>query len=158
MLGSILPLKVTSDYSSHGDSTSSDVLTILLQHPASHSDDHSEIKHVYEFAKSGMILAYNFSKSEQTLRFQATAHESTNLLLLVRGIQWHGGLQVSVQSSDVAESFGEVEVESAEECRMALRKMESGYCKGESSLGEMWIRPGSGSLGLIVEISNLMPL
>lgn len=105
-----------------------------------------------------MVLSYNYSRSEQKLTFHATAHSesSKTLILLVRGITWHNGLQVQVTSNDVAREFGEMNVESSGECRVALRKMGRGYCKGEE--GEMWIRPGNGSLGVIVEINNLIPL
>eukprot|EP00026_Physarum_polycephalum_P007670 Phypoly_transcript_07735.p2 GENE.Phypoly_transcript_07735~~Phypoly_transcript_07735.p2 ORF type:complete len:250 (+),score=54.22 Phypoly_transcript_07735:802-1551(+) len=153
--GAIIPLQVTSDYSSHGDSSSSDALTVLLEHPASFPGDHAETKNVYEFGGPGLILSYNFTHATQKLEFRASAHKARKLLVLVRGVTVHDALRVAVNTADAGDFKEIVPVRDAQECRLALRDAARGWCRGDDVLGEMWIRPGDGSLGVFVEIFNL---
>lgn len=76
--------------------------------------------------------------------------------MLVRGITWHDELSVAVRSADEGE-FKEISpVSDAQECRLALRDAARGWCRGDDALGEIWIRPGGGSLGVFMEIFNLV--
>jgi hypothetical protein len=100
-------------------------------------------------------LTYNFTQAAQKLEFRASAHKTRDLLVLVRGMTLHGELRVSVNSADAGDVKEISPVRDAQECRLALRDAARGWCKGDDVLGEMWIRPGDGSLGVFVEIFNL---
>lgn len=62
---------------------------------------------------------------------------------------------MAVRSADGGD-FKEISpVRDAKECRLALRDVGRGWCKGDEILGEIWIRPGDNSLGILVEIFNI---
>ncbi len=159
--GSIIPLKVTSDYSLHGDHTSSDALTVLLEHPASHQNDHVETRNVYEFQGSGLTLDYNFSKVDNSLVFRASAY-SVPLIVLLRGIQPASDMALKLATKPVENldnfdgiSLLEISARDTTGCRLALRQASQGWCRGDGSLGEIWVRPGDSTLGIHLSISNI---
>ena len=102
------------------------------------------------------MVAYKFSRATQKLEFRASAHKTRRLLVLVRGVTWHDESRVAVRSADAGE-FKEISpVRDARECRLALRDAARGWCRGDDVLGEVYIRPGDSSLGVFIEISNLV--
>jgi len=148
--GSIIPMHVSTKYSSHGDESSSDALTLLI-----HPKDGTEHRNIYEWKSSGRRVAYTFSEESQSFEFISTAHDQP-LILLLRGVSVS---QDSVLYNRVIEEeLREVELNKDGlpfSCSQILAKTKQGWCRGDPSLGEIWIRPGNPTNGALLKIKYI---
>jgi alpha-glucosidase (family GH31 glycosyl hydrolase) len=147
--GSIIPLNVDHFASSHGGKSSSDAITLLI-HPTKKIA--FETVNIYEWKGSGMIASYEYNHQKNNFTLIATAY-SKPLIVLMRGISISES--TVIYNKVAAEKLTQI-VGDKDKCLEQLQLQQSGFCKGDLSLGEIFIRPGPSHVnGTILELIDI---
>jgi len=142
--GSLLPLEVTNEIAGHGDSSSSDALTLLLLHP---KDGQAENITIADWKIPTQEISYTFSSSK-SLFFSISAHNRT-LLFCIKGITLPKIISIQKEATQ------EDKIPFCAECSLPLlKKMQFGWAVDSKEQDKIWIRiPGTSlTRGAIVNL------
>eukprot|EP01080_Neovahlkampfia_damariscottae_P002516 gene2516-3222_t len=130
-VGAIIPLNVSSEYGGHGDASSKDYLTMLIQHPKT-----KESLEFREFKNTGFYFKYEIIDNQ--MKIIRSAHE-TPMIILIKGENFNEKLSIS----------GLNEFRSLEEFKS--NQIDGFY----HSKTEIWIKVKDSKRGFIQKIGNI---
>jgi len=145
--GAIIPMHVTTGYAGHGDASSADALTLLLNRPTPSSEPiRSEVR---QFMGPGLVTEYTYDRVEGLFSLKITATDSPILLLLE-----HVRLSPDAMVLEKRET-GFISATAASRKHHVTAKSPGFYYNPNTF--ELWIRPRF-SLGVHLTIDGLAVL
>eukprot|EP01089_Gocevia_fonbrunei_P020690 TRINITY_DN7769_c0_g1_i2.p1 TRINITY_DN7769_c0_g1~~TRINITY_DN7769_c0_g1_i2.p1 ORF type:complete len:588 (-),score=108.30 TRINITY_DN7769_c0_g1_i2:90-1853(-) len=138
--GSILPLQVVTDEGvRHGDQRSSDAITLLVKY----LNSGTEKTGIREWQGVSQEVEYRYEEATGMLKMTFTAHKR-NLIVLIHGVDVHDGGDVWRHDRQLTRLKNVDQLHESGEGWVLDRENE-----------EVWIRPGDGEYGLVLNISKI---